>query len=339
MALTSATRRTIPTTREAEVPLGLLWAPDQELDSFEVLTLELPDLPTYSGEDPGSLVATIIRRNPPASRRAVLYVHGWSDYFFQRHMADEWADAGYDFYAVDLHRYGRSLRAGHLAGFTTDLVQYHDELNRAADVIAQEGHDELVVMGHSTGGLVAALWLVDNPERAKALVLNSPWLELQGYPALRSAIAPMLSAVGQLNPLAPLPVAETGYYRRSIHSSQDGEWAYNEGYKGHKAFRVRVGWLAAIIAGHARVAAGLGLDVPVFMAVSGRTVIPSKWGEDLAKADIVLDVERLASRAPMLGRHVTLVRIEDGLHDLALSAGPVREEFFAELRRWLAVYG
>ncbi|GAB3819222.1 alpha/beta hydrolase [Tessaracoccus terricola] len=316
-----------------------MWAPDQELESFEVLTLELPDLPTFNGEEPGSLVATIIRRNPPATRRAVLYVHGWSDYFFQRHMADEFADAGYDFYAVDLHRYGRSLRPGQLAGFTTDLAQYHDELNRTADVIAQEGHDELVVVGHSTGGLVAALWLRAHPERAKALVLNSPWLELQGYPALRPAIAPMLNAVGQLNPLAALRVSEVGFYRRSIHASQEGEWDYNENYKGHKAFRVRVGWLAAIMTGHAKVAAGLGIQVPIFMAISERTVIPAKWTEELTKADIVLDVESLASRAPMLGRHVTLVRIQDGLHDLVLSPEAVRAEFFTELRRWLATYG
>lgn len=285
------------------------------------------------------MVATVVRRNPPRSRRAVLYVHGWSDYFFQRHLADEMAEAGYDFYAVDLHRYGRSLRPGHLAGFTTDLGEYHDELNRAADLIADEGHDELVVMGHSTGGLVAALWLQANPERAIALVLNSPWLELQGYPALRPAIGPMLSAVGQLNPLAAFPVSETGFYRRSIHASQDGEWDYNENYKGHKAFRVRVGWLAAIMAGHAKVAAGLGIDVPVFMAIAGRTIIPTKWSEDLAKADIVLDVDSLASRAAMLGRHVTLVRLQDGLHDLVLSPEPVRAKFFAELRRWLATYG
>lgn len=269
----------------------------------------------------------------------MLYVHGWSDYFFQRHLADEMTEAGYDFYAIDLHRYGRSLRPGNLAGFTPDLTDYHGELNRAADVIAGEGHDELVVMGHSTGGLVAALWLVANPERAKALVLNSPWLELQGYPALRPTIAPMLTAVGQLNPLAAFPVSEGSYYRRSINSSEDGEWDYNEGYKGHKAFRVRVGWLAAIMAGHAKVAAGLGIDVPVFMAISERTVIPTKWTEDLTRADIVLDVESLASRAPMLGRHVTLVRIHDGLHDLVLSAKPVRARFFTELRRWLATYG
>lgn len=281
----------------------------------------------------------MIRRNPPASSRALLYLHGWSDYFFQRHLADVVAGFGYDFYAVDLHRYGRSLRPGHLAGFTTDLSEYHDELNRAADLIASEGHTELVVMGHSTGGLIAALWADANPGRVKAVVLNSPWLELQGYPALRPAISPMLSAVGQLNPVASFPIADTGIYRRSIRLDEEGEWEYNSSFKGHRAFRIRVGWLAAIMAGHARVAAGLDIDVPVLVAISARTHIPTRWSEEVMRADVVLDVERLASRATQLGSHVTLVRIPDGLHDLSLSAGPARSAFFAALATWLAAYG
>ena len=40
----------------------------------------------------------------------VLYVHGWSDYFFQKRLARFWTDQGARFYALDLRKYGRSLR-------------------------------------------------------------------------------------------------------------------------------------------------------------------------------------------------------------------------------------
>ena len=53
----------------------------------------------------------------------MLYLHGWNDYFFQTHLADAFAALGFDFYALDLRRYGRSLRNGHLRGFITDLVR------------------------------------------------------------------------------------------------------------------------------------------------------------------------------------------------------------------------
>ena len=59
----------------------------------------------------------------------------------------------------------------------------------------------------------------------------------------------------------------------------------------------------------------------------------------MRSADIVLDVELIARRAVQLGPVVTVVRIAGGLHDLALSAPPVRARFYAEIDRWLAGYG
>ena len=315
------------------------WVPDPLLGSFECTTIELPDASVYAGEPEGSLCATLVRRNPPERRCAMLYLHGWSDYFFQTHLADQMALCGYDFHALDLRRYGRSLRRGQLAGFITDLSAYHEEIDEAVRIIMEEGHDELVVMGHSTGGLIAALWANERPGSIQGLVLNSPWLELQGYPAVRPALLPMFSAVRSLSPTAVLPLTETGFYRRSISASEEGVWDYNPNLKGDKAFNVRVGWLAAIMQGHAKVSAGLTIDVPVEVLISDRSDFRRKWSEELRRADVVLDVDTLASRAANLGRHVTLVRIEDGMHDLALSDEPARSRYFEEIRRWLEAYG
>lgn len=55
-------------------------------------------------------------------------------------------------------------------------------------------------------------------------------------------------------------------------------------------------------------------------------------------SDIVLDVEHIAKWSPRLGRHVALVRVENGLHDLVLSAKPARDEVFAEPTRWIAAH-
>lgn len=40
---------------------------------------------------------------------AVLYLHGWSDYFYHAHLARFWSHMGADFYALDLRGYGRNL--------------------------------------------------------------------------------------------------------------------------------------------------------------------------------------------------------------------------------------
>ncbi len=315
------------------------WAEDSLLESFQSVTIDLPDAQEYAGEPEGSLCATLVRHRPPRQRRALLYIHGWNDYFFQTQLAVETAEMGYDFYALDLRRYGRSFRPGQLGGFVTDLSSYHDEIDEAVRIITEEGHDDLVIMGHSTGGLIATLWADERPGVASALILNSPWLELQGYPELRPALRRMFSAVGSLSPTAALPLSENGFYSRTISAAEDGVWDYDLQLKGGDAFVARVGWLAAIMRGHAKVSAGLSIDVPVLVLISERSDFRRKWSEDLRRADIILDVETLAARAHHLGGHVTLIRIEDGMHDLALSDEPARSRYYAEVGRWLATYG
>jgi alpha-beta hydrolase superfamily lysophospholipase len=52
----------------------------------------------------------------------------------------------------------------------------------------------------------------------------------------------------------------------------------------------------------------------------------------------VLDADALARWSTRLGRHVTCIRIVDGMHDLLLSAQPIRERVFAEITRWTDAY-
>ena len=80
-------------------------------------TLELAE------DDEGAVVATLVRR--PADKRrargAVLHVHGFCDYFFQTGVAEFFTGLGYDFYAVDLRKHGRSLLPHQTPNFVLDL--------------------------------------------------------------------------------------------------------------------------------------------------------------------------------------------------------------------------
>ena len=48
----------------------------------------------------------------PAASRAVLALHGFTDYFFNTELADHFAARGFAFYALDLRKCGRSRRDG-----------------------------------------------------------------------------------------------------------------------------------------------------------------------------------------------------------------------------------
>jgi alpha-beta hydrolase superfamily lysophospholipase len=300
-------------------------------EGYDVVRLTLED----DGE--GEVVATLVRRPCPGSRKAVLYVHGFVDYFFQTHLADFYVERGYSFFALDLRKYGRSLLPHQTPNFAHSMSDYFPEIDEAVRRIRKE-HDTLLVNGHSTGGLIAALWAdhVRGQGMVDGLFLNSPFLELNVPATARRTLGPVVRALAKGRPTMRLPVGVSRSYVHSIHRDHDGEWEFDLAWKPAEGFGVRVGWLAAILKAHRQVHAGLGIDVPVLVMASTTTVRGKK--ADFSTGDGVLDADDIARWSTRLGRHVTCVRVDGGLHDLVLSAEPVRAKVFDELDRWLTAY-
>jgi alpha-beta hydrolase superfamily lysophospholipase len=303
---------------------------------------------TLPPDDEGECVATLVSRRAAApTHRAVLHVHGFNDYFFQTVAADFWVARGYDFYALDLRKYGRSLRPHQTPNFVTDLSEYFAELDVAFERVQErDGHRDVVISAHSTGGLITALWLDarrsadegPDEERVRALVLNSPWLDLHGPLWLRTAGTRVVDRLGARRPAQELPRSVTGLYGRSLHREHGGEWEYDLAWKPLESWPVRAGWLRAVRRGHAAVRRGLSLDVPTLVLSSDRSCHARVWEPDIDCTDTVLDVDLMARRVPRLSTHVTLVRVPGALHDVTLSREPARSRAFDELGRWLTAY-
>ena len=350
---------TDPAPRSAPGPgSGInLWLPDVLGAGYERLTLPLAD------DDEGPVVATLVRRVPDATTEQVpdagidvLYVHGWSDYFFQTELADFWTAHGARFFALDLRKYGRSLRIGQTPGFVTDLSAYDEDIEAALGAMAELAADptssgapgldpaappqprRLVPMGHSTGGLTLSLWVARNPDRVSALVLNSPWLEFQTRQVGRVALAPLITLGARLDPRAPLPTVDLGFYTRSVSADFDGEWSYNLMWRPVHGFEVRPGWLGAILDGHARVARGLRIPVPILTLLSTRSTLLPRWTPEMMHTDTALDVIGVARRATDLGSTCTIARIDGALHDVVLSPPAVRAVAYEQIALWLRAY-
>lgn len=278
-------------------------------------------------------VATLVRRVADPSRRAVLYVHGFVDYFFQTHVGDAFVGAGYDFAALDLRDFGRSIRPGRRPNSPTDLGRLAEEIDAAVRILRAD-HDQVVLMGHSMGGLVSALWADARPGVVDAVVLNSPWLDLRGNWFERTVATGLLDVVGRVAP--SLPVAKLGeHYGPALHASTGGEWDYDLAWKPFEGFPVTAGFIRTVRRGHARVARGLAIDAPVLVLASDANGPDDRWHEQLVTTDSVLDVAHIAARAALLGPDVTFVEIPGGAHDLALSPSPARERYLDEVLRFL----
>lgn len=291
-----------------------------------------------SGSPPDGLVT----HGRPLDDVDVLYLHGWSDYFFQAELAEFWAGLGARFYALDLRKYGRSLRPGQTPGYTTSLEVYDEDIRAALTVMGYpaDGSPEhprrLILVGHSTGGLTASLWASRHPGLATALVLNSPWLELQVGTLGRQLIAPAVFACSQLDPLGAHPTVDLGFYTRAQEeigsapaAAYPAEWRPAQGFPTHPA------WLAAVTAGQEQVSRGIDVHCPALVMTSTASTVPLTWRPEMTRTDSVLNVDNIAHASTHIGTDVTLRRIDGGIHDLFLSSPEPRQAAYAALEHWL----
>lgn len=301
---------------------SLDWRPDV-LDGFEAAPVA-----------DATLVRPLAR--PERARIAVLHVHGYNDYFFQRHLAEAFTDAGFTFYAVDLARAGRSLRPGDAAHFMLDVAEQGDGIEAAVDAIASETPGVAVVVhAHSTGGLSAAVWASDRPHPSvAALVLDSPLLGLVTPWTRRAAAAIALPLLAR----RPLTVVAHGPspYAARLHRNTGGAWDFDTDLKRPAGVPVRVGWMRAYARAVARVRAGLSVPVPVLVARSDAGGPDSPANPHAGRQDTVVDVDAIARLGPRLGRRVEQLVVPGGLHDLSLSDDAPRSFYLSSVIAWIA---
>ena len=286
------------------------WQPDRLLAGFESLELRFAD------DYDGPVCATLVRLPASAAPRgAVLYIHGFADYFFQRHMAERFAAEGYAFHALDLRKHGRSLRPHQHPNFCKSLSEYYADISRAIDAIGEP----VLLAGHSTGGLVAALYAHEGPRREalRALWLNSPFFDWR-LPEWKMAQLHVGAALGRFFPFLK---DERTLRPDYVNSLLDEQWEFDLRLKPVLGFGVYYGWLGAITDAHAKVRRGLGLDMPVLAMHSD-------------EADIVLDWRDIARWSRTLGERVTVLPFPGAMHDVVLSRPHIREEIFSQLFAW-----
>ncbi len=316
--------------------MGSRQSPDLLGGKWESETISLP--PDFEG----SVVTTLVRhRAAQPTGRAVLHVHGFADYFFHTEYAEWWLERGYDFYAVDLRKYGRSIRPHQTPTYVGDLHDYFAELDVAWwRIVERDQHDRVVLSGHSTGGLTVPLWAdARQPAELSGVVLNSPWFDLQGAAWLRSPVTDLLlDRLGRRHPSRVLGRDVNGIYGRSLHVDFGGAWDYDLTWKPIESYPVRLGWLRAIRRGHAELHAGLSVLAPVLVLSSAATRYATELDDDSHTHDIVLDVPQIRRWSTSVGPHVSYVAVEGAVHDVVLSRPEARRQVYAELERWCSAY-
>lgn len=297
-------------------------------NGYEKLTVNMPN------DEEGKVVCTIVRHKSEfVTTKAVLYIHGFCDYFFQKELAETYTKNGYDFYAIDLRKYGRSYLSHQKINSCRNLNEYFADIDTALSIIKSEGHHNITINAHSTGGLTTVLYAKQHQEKKNynKIVLNSPFLSMNQSWFKENILIPVMSFLGKFFPNISLPKGMSSFYGESINIHQKGEWEYNENWKPLIAFPMDAGWLRAIHLGHLQVADGLNLNDSITIFCADKSIYGEVWSEDFRNGDAVLDVNEIQILGKSLGVNATIEIIKNGLHDLALSRKEIRENYFKKI--------
>lgn len=366
-------------------PLGqsvheLAFEPDLLGDGYSRHTVDFgidPDEETSAGRggEPGTVCATLVRYRPQdtpewGERPAVLFVHGMTDYFFQTHVAEHFHGLGYAVYGIDLRKCGRSHREGQTWHHVSSQSLYDEDLAVALSMLSA-GHGSTTLVGHSTGGLNVTMFVARLHAAARlgdhargvlhdsvdAVVLNSPWLDLQFDAATNFIIRRLFPLVSGIWPTWHVPGGINPSYGYSLHVSRNGEWDYDLEYKPTSPRPKQVSWLVGVSKEINKLhTGGFSTGVPTLLLCSdahgaGRMVADTSGasgasggaGGSGAKVpepssyvtDTVLRPAQMVAAAPLVDPSCEVRVVPGAMHDIFLSSPAVRADAFAAVDAWL----
>lgn len=312
------------------------YVPDVLGDGYLRRTFEMPD--DYEGK----VVCTLVKKPQLTDvKQAVLYIHGYNDYFFQKQLGDSVNAHGYNFYAMDLRKYGRSILPNQDPFFCKSLTEYFADIDTALATIRSEGNEKILLMAHSTGGLITPLYLNSRKDNTQVdgLILNSPFLDWNFGWFMEKVAIPAVAFIGRLFPNLTVQGEGDASYAHSLLKQFKGEWEYDTNWKMINGHPKKAGWIKAIQEGQQQARKGLRLDCPVLVMSSDRSFPETKeWHEEYLSSDIVLNVDDIQKYAPELGNRVSRDTIPCGMHDLILSGKKARDYTYQVVFDWMKLY-
>lgn len=302
------------------------------LDDFTEQTLEMAD--DYEGR----VIATFMRSNVnEPGRPSVLFIHGYNDYFFHAHLAEEFHEHGFNFYALDLRKHGRSILPHQHQNYCRSISEYFEEINIALEIIKSENKKEVLLLGHSTGGLICSAYMNDGEKCSlvQALILNSPFLEFNLRFWQKFVIVPMSGLLSLFSPYTFRKKPFARLYGTSISKDHKGEWDFDEKWKPIGGFPAYLKWVYAVYTAQRELKRSSDIRVPILIIHSDKSMLLTKWDDLIHERDIVLNVQHMKKYGRRLGPQVDFLEVKGAIHDVFLSRKEVRQKAVEGLFDWI----
>ena len=144
---------------------------------------------------PGPALYTVCTIPSAPPKLVVGLLHGYADHAARySRVMDAWAERGILTVAIDMRGHGRATG---IRGYCARFDEYLDDAAELARLVADRAHGApCFLFGHSFGGLVAAMSVIETPRSWRGLVLSAPYFDLaMAVPAVKLAAGKIASRI------------------------------------------------------------------------------------------------------------------------------------------------
>jgi len=259
----------------------------------------------------------IIKNN----KKCILWIPGRNDYFYHYHFSSYFND--YDIYAVMFrNNHSRRLDVIH---HIDDITEYFLEIDQIYDKYNINNYDEVILYGHSTGGLISILYQQNNKKnKISKLILNSPFLKFK-----RHWIENMfLNYIGWylFNYIPAIDISFTTNKQNCFTIYLSQQFKINKKYKKYYEVPVISSWLINVIKYQYQITMNeIKINIPTIILFCDKS-IKNNFTE---KGDSVINIKENLKQVPKLfddglkNNLLTLKIIKYGVHDLLCSSGDI----------------
>lgn len=274
----------------------------------------------------------------PDNTKALVWIHGFNDYFFHFHVADKLLQNGFNIYAITLRGYPKPGADRRYLFYIDDISKYIEEIDLQIEWILSRKHpDKIILYGHSKGGLISTAYADEGKykDRLNALVLNAPFFDFYDSSFKEFFLQHIVPLIAKGIPGFVLQygndqhISEPDYYQDLL-----SRYYFDQNRKLTYPKHVFAGLIRAVSKYHKKIQnKEIQIKIPILVQVSKHSSMSCDGPEH--KTDCVLDVSEIKKYSQLIGDSVQLIEYENAIHDVFLSEDPVVEKALHDLLQFI----
>lgn len=251
------------------------------------------------------------------NNKCIIWIPGRNDYFFHYHFSSFYSE--YDIYSIMFKN--NHARRKDIIHHVDHLEEHFLEIDKIYENYDINNYDEVILYGHSTGGLLCILYNEQNKKnKINKLILNSPFLKFKGHWIENI----FLNYIGWylFNYIPDINISFTINKPNSYALSLCNKYKINKKYKTYHNLPIISSWIINIMKHQNRISLNkIKINIPTIIFYCDKS-IKNNFTE---QGDSIINIEENLKQIPYLinDNLLHLKIIKNGRHDILCSDGDI----------------